>query len=115
MKARVLLTALLLISVRGYCGSLLDSVKTHSAASVPKYSKFEIEIKGKQSIEPSQFVNVFDSTNVDMYAIFTAPSGKKYRRNAFWMTVYNRCDTCANIVVLGILPSKSWEYYGGYA
>ncbi|HRO41762.1 MAG TPA: T9SS type A sorting domain-containing protein [Flavipsychrobacter sp.] len=64
---------------------------------MPKYGKLEIAIRSDE-LKPDNTYQVYDSSSVDMYAIFTAPSGKKYRRNAFWMVQYSRCNTCPNPV-----------------
>ena len=87
MKRLLILTALsLLITLQTEGGVIIDSINHTSATSLPRYSKLEVKIKLNQNFDPSQFFNVFDSTDIDMYAIFTSPTGKKYRRNAFWMT-----------------------------
>ncbi|HRO44100.1 MAG TPA: hypothetical protein PL009_14795 [Flavipsychrobacter sp.] len=92
------LLGLMAFAFQCQAGVIIDTVKIMTNSTVGKYEKFEVGIVSL-SISPSVF-NVYDSSSVDMYAIFTAPSGKKYRRNAFWMTQYSRCDTCANNVYL---------------
>lgn len=84
--------------MKSYAGLIIDSVKNVSGSIVGKYARFEVSIVAL-NISPSIY-NVYDSSSVDMYAIFTAPSGKQYRRNAFWKTEYSRCNNCPNNIML---------------
>jgi len=98
MKNRLSVTILmLLLSLHAEAIQLIDTVKQPQSAG--KYERFELRIASLHLI-PDNLYNPYDSSSVNMYAIFTAPSGKKYRRYAFWMMQYNRCDTYANNVML---------------
>lgn len=98
MRTKFIL-ALLFFHAQVGATTLIDSVTLFTSASVGKYQRIEAGISSF-ALQPLFGYNPYDSSSVDMYAIFTAPSGKKYRRNAFWMMQYNRCDTCANNVML---------------
>ena len=77
--------------------ALFNSVATVTGGSVAKYSKFEVGI----SLIPV-ITNPYDPNEVDIYAIFTSPGGKKYSRDAFWYRDYSRCNTCINPTTQGL-------------
>ena len=77
---------------------LMDSVV--STTTVAKYSKFEVLVQAT-AIDP-QTINPYNSSEVDMYAIFTSPGGKEYSRDAFWYREYSRCNTCINPTTQGL-------------
>ena len=81
---KLIVLGLIILAFKSHASPLIDTVRVLSGTSVGKYEKLEIGIVSL-SISPNVY-NVFDSVDVDMYAIFTSPTGKKYRRNAFWMT-----------------------------
>lgn len=97
------------MSVHWQAIALIDSVKTLTGASCSKYAKCEVGIASFQ-LRPENFINPYNPSDVDMYAIFTAPSGKQYRRDAFWYEPYQRCDTCANNVVQACGWKDTTEY-----
>lgn len=82
-----LFCALLLLSTQADA-TLIDSVKNLTGASVARYSKFEVGI-ASADLTPQNLINPYSSVDVNMYAIFTAPNGKKYRRDAFWYQPFN--------------------------
>ena len=85
MKAKIFCLLLVMSCFNSQAIVLIDSVKNITNNTVQKYSRYEISVYSF-ALVPTPSINVFDSTDVDMYAIFTSPTGKKYRRNAFWMT-----------------------------
>ena len=96
MKYRFLL---ILLSLTLPAKALINSVANMTGASASKYKKLEVGIQLNVIVDPS-VMNPFDSAIVNMYALFISPTGKRYRRDAFWMIHYSRCHTCPNDVVL---------------
>lgn len=56
------------------------SVSQTNTSTVKKYEKFEVNIE----LENVNYENPFDPEEIDVYAIFNAPSGKSYRINGFY-------------------------------
>ena len=92
MRHTYYLILLVLLCSKSNALPLIDSVV--STMTVARYSKFEIMV-GATAIDP-QALNPYDSSDVNMYAIFTSPTGTKYKRDAFWYVDYYRCNTCPN-------------------
>ena len=99
MRSIILICFLFSMSLEAQSTVIIDSVK-HTSGTIPKYSKFEVQIRSNLFNNLSQFYNVFDSSSVDIYAIFSSPTGRKYRRNAFWQRSFSRCSGCPNDVAL---------------
>lgn len=77
MKVRFL--CILLLLSKQIHATLIDSVRIMTSGTVGKYEKFEVGVASLTLI-PSPTINVYNPSHVNMYAIFTAPNGKKYRR-----------------------------------
>jgi hypothetical protein len=105
MKIRLLCFILLLAQTHSEAGSLIDHVKPLSA-SVPQYGKFEIAVLAVKLVH-SQWLNPYNPADVNMYAEFTSPSGRRYRRNAFWYQDFERCNTCVN----NVTPAGSCSWF----
>lgn len=94
--------------------ALIDSVKSFTGNSVAKHFRYETGIAVSDTLMPP-FVNPYDSSQVNMYAIFTSPSGKKYRRNAFYFQPYERhFDRPNNIEIPGGNCSIGWNDVAEY-
>ncbi len=61
-----------------------------TTGDIKKYEKFEI---GFNLENLSASVNPYNPDEVDVYAIFTGPSGQQYRRDGFYMIEYVRIDS----------------------
>ena len=63
-----------------------------SNGQVPRYSKYELDF----SVAPSSHENVYDPSSIDVYAIFTSPSGTPYRINGFYYSGYTSSSSNQN-------------------
>ena len=104
MKKQLLLVLLLLFYLKAQSTPLFDSVKNFTG-SVLQYGKIEVGVASFQ-LNPSPLINPYDPADVSMYALFTDPNGKTYRRDAFWYQPFSRCNTCANNINL---TSCEWK------
>lgn len=93
MKSKLLIAFLLLLVQQATATHLIDSVEAYSGTVLPKYAKFEIGIMATNI--PTNVLNPYSDT-INIYAIFTSPTGTKYKRDAFWYVDYHRCNTCPN-------------------
>lgn len=100
MRNCLLFALLLIFPVSSKAISLIDSVKNILGTTITKYQKFEVGI-ASTILDPSSspVLNQFDPTSVDMYAIFLSPTGRQYRRDAFWYQPFERCNTCPNNII----------------
>jgi len=106
--------AFCVLSVNTYAIQLIDSTKNVTEVAIQKYSKLEIGIASFE-LKTQNGYKVFDSSSVNMYAIFTSPSGKKYRRNAFYFQPYERhFDRPNNIEIPGGNCSIGWNDVAEY-
>jgi len=77
------------------------SVSQTNTSTVKKYEKFEVNIE----LENVSYENPFDPEEIDVYAIFSSPSGKSYRINGFYDNYNN-----ANQWKLRFSPNETGVY-----
>jgi hypothetical protein len=77
------------------------SVSQTNTSTVGKYEKFEVKLE----LENVSYENPFDPEEIDVYAIFSAPSGKNYRVNGFYDNYNN-----ANQWKLRFSPNETGVY-----
>ena len=94
MTIRLLIVIFLFLAHSADATVLIDSVRILSSDTSAKYEKFEVGIMA--DLTTTTILNPYNSSVIDIYAIFTSPTGIQYRRDAFWYVEYSRCNTCPN-------------------
>lgn len=92
MKTQLLSYLLLLLAMPSKAGLLIDSVRLININDAKQYGKLELGIISYILSPPA--VNPYDNRTLDMYAVFTAPDGRKIRRDAFYYVPFWRCAEC---------------------